>query len=77
VHGTQVYCRIKLNGVDKVFLYIPAFGHVGDIESGTVSEVFRLKQGDSIQVGGCLSANYLITGNTVNTFSGFLVRAEV
>jgi len=48
----------------------------GFLHTGTVSEVFRLKEGDRVQVGDCTNANYLNDNDYVNTFSGVLVKAD-
>ena len=66
-------CYIKLNGANQGYIFVSSYD--GEYESGTGSEVFRLKQGDRVQIGGC--ATSLSGGGQINTFSGVLVKADV
>ena len=68
-------CYIKLNGATQGYIFVSSYD--GEYESGTGSEVFRLKQGDRVQIGGCDTSINLNGGDTINTFSGLLVKAEV
>ena len=67
-------CYILLNGVQNVRIFFPDIS--GSYETGTVSGVLRLKHGDRVNVGECDMFNSLLTDNTINTFSGLLVRAD-
>jgi len=67
-------CRIQLNGMGSVI--IQAYDGAGTRDTGTTSRVFRLKQGDRVNVGHCFNPNNTISGNTANSFSGVLVKPD-
>jgi len=77
-------CYIMLNGSFKVRIYIAASSSsyangVGSYETATSSEVFKLKQGDRVQVGLCGQSHDLAVSDVdaINTFSGVLIKANL
>jgi len=65
------YCHFVLNDNEQMYIAFPGGYH----DTGTVSEVFRLRHGDRLQVGNCDQPSYS-QFNRVNTFSGVLVNAD-
>jgi len=67
IYGSSIgYCYFLLN--DKATIYITFHNDIG-----TVSEVFRLKHGDRLQVGNCSKR---MSSDGVTSFSGVLVKAD-
>ena len=67
--GSNGHCHFLLNRSTQQFIRF-----TGDhYNTGTVSEVFRLKHGDRVKVGSCTSS---ITTDGVNSFTGVLVKAD-
>jgi len=67
IYGSSIgYCYFLLNGMETIYITFH-----NDI--GTVSEVFRLKHGDRLQVGNCSKR---MSSDGVTSFSGVLVKAD-
>jgi len=72
VNGSGSLCEILINDLGKSFVSISG----GPYGSGSASVVFRLKQGDRVQIGGCNGPYELNFGSISNTFFGVLVNAH-
>lgn len=64
------WCFILLNDLQNALVGMSGSTY----DSGTGSEVFRLKPGDRVQLGQCTDPSHL-AGSNINTFAGVLVKA--
>jgi len=64
-------CYFLLNGSAKVYIGYPG----GNYDTGTASQVLRLRHGDRVQVGHCYKP-YTLPSDSLDSFSGVLVKAD-